>query len=59
LEARLGPDARVFEPILVIRHHRHRYHQDLPMLSPDSRSMQGENEHVRVAPTRRGHPKTW
>ena len=39
LEARLEPEARLFEPIFVLRH---RYHRNLPIPSSDPRSTQRE-----------------
>ena len=36
LEARLGPEARVFEPIPIVRHRGHRYHRNLPIPSSES-----------------------
>ena len=34
MQADLGPEARGFEPILVLRHRGHRYHQNLPIPPP-------------------------
>jgi hypothetical protein len=44
LEARFGPGARVFEPIPIVRHRGHRYHQNLPIPSSESALRTGREQ---------------